>query len=41
VKGGYNNEKKKLPKQRHLEVTRPEDKAIVSLRQDWSMCDLN
>ena len=31
MKGGYNNEKKKLPKQRHLEVIRPEDEATVSL----------
>jgi hypothetical protein len=34
-------QEKELPKQRHLEITRPEDEATVSLGQDWSMCDLN
>jgi hypothetical protein len=33
--------KKKLPKQRHLEINRLEDEAIVSLGQDWSTHDLN
>jgi hypothetical protein len=33
--------RKKLPKQRHLEINRPEDEAIVSLGQDWCMHDLN
>jgi hypothetical protein len=41
IKDGYKCERKKLPKQRHLEITRPEDEAMVSLGQDWSMYDLN
>jgi len=41
IKDGYKWERKKLPKQRHLEITRPEDEAMVSLGQDWSMYDLN